>query len=375
VDSIPEPPAPDELEVSVFGTGYGEAILLHIGGGSWICVDSCIGPQDEVPAQLSYLKDLGVPFDSVKLVVASHWHDDHIRGLANLFEQCKSTDLVISSALSTREFASLVAPFEESRITRDSGVEEFVQILHLLEDRRQKGARFNPPKYAAADRILYSNTITQGSGNARIKVLSLSPSDAAVHQALLAFAEAVPRVGQRRRRVASPRPNHAAVVLWVEAGCHNILLGADLEETHDPKTGWSVIVAESSVAPARASVFKVPHHGSENAHFAPVWSQLLHSDPIAIVTPFNLGRVRLPSETDVERIASLTSHAYITGRVRKRRARVANRAVRKMVRDVARSLQDIEYSWGQIRLRKAIADTTPGWEVSLFGDAEPLNAA
>jgi len=32
---------PDELEVSVFGPGYGESLAIHLGLGSWIIIDSC----------------------------------------------------------------------------------------------------------------------------------------------------------------------------------------------------------------------------------------------------------------------------------------------------------------------------------------------
>jgi len=31
----------DEIEVSVFGPGYGESILVHLGAGKWVIVDSC----------------------------------------------------------------------------------------------------------------------------------------------------------------------------------------------------------------------------------------------------------------------------------------------------------------------------------------------
>jgi hypothetical protein len=49
------PPVPDELELSVFGRGYGEAICIHLGDGDWILIDSCINPATRRPAALSYL--------------------------------------------------------------------------------------------------------------------------------------------------------------------------------------------------------------------------------------------------------------------------------------------------------------------------------
>ena len=73
-------PSDDELEVSVFGPGIGECIVVHLGRHEWIIVDSCCDTDNE-PAATKYLKEIGIDTASeVKLIVASHWYDDHIRG-------------------------------------------------------------------------------------------------------------------------------------------------------------------------------------------------------------------------------------------------------------------------------------------------------
>lgn len=38
------PPAADEIEFSLFGPGYGEAVAVHLGDGTWLLIDSCIDP-------------------------------------------------------------------------------------------------------------------------------------------------------------------------------------------------------------------------------------------------------------------------------------------------------------------------------------------
>ncbi|MBN1875905.1 MAG: hypothetical protein JXA33_16905 [Anaerolineae bacterium] len=60
------PPAPDELEISVFGPGYGESILVHVGAGNWILVDSCLDPVSKQPAALTYLDTLNVNIPLLK---------------------------------------------------------------------------------------------------------------------------------------------------------------------------------------------------------------------------------------------------------------------------------------------------------------------
>jgi hypothetical protein len=141
--------------------------------------------------------------------------------------------------------------------------------------------------------LLYQAEISLATGLAEAKVFSLSPSDASMLQAKLALANLLPKAGERKKRIASPTPNHAAVALWVQVGGHKLLLGSDLEKTSDPKTGWSVILDESAVVSGRAGVFKVAHHGAESAHEPRVWSDLLSKDPVALLSPFRKGSTLL----------------------------------------------------------------------------------
>jgi hypothetical protein len=65
-----DPPAPDEIEVSVFGggNGYGECIVIHGGYNNWIIVDSAKDPKSKQTIALSYLDELEIPIEQdVKL--------------------------------------------------------------------------------------------------------------------------------------------------------------------------------------------------------------------------------------------------------------------------------------------------------------------
>src|SRR5690348_11162620 len=78
------PPRVDQVEVSLFGPGFGEAIALHLGNGSWFLIDSC--QQSSQPAPLSYLERIGVDIRSAVIgVLATHWHTDHVLGISRLF--------------------------------------------------------------------------------------------------------------------------------------------------------------------------------------------------------------------------------------------------------------------------------------------------
>src|SRR5512142_2478566 len=88
-------PQDDEIEVSLLGPGYGESVVIHLGGQQWMIVDSCVD-SDDLPAPLAYLHRLGVPLTSVVLLVATHWHDDHVKGFSECVRQCVNARIFMS---------------------------------------------------------------------------------------------------------------------------------------------------------------------------------------------------------------------------------------------------------------------------------------
>ena len=77
------PPAANEVEISLFGRGFGEALVIHLGDNRWMLVDSLVESTGE-PVGLRYLSEIGVGRERVERSVATHWHDDHGAGLARL---------------------------------------------------------------------------------------------------------------------------------------------------------------------------------------------------------------------------------------------------------------------------------------------------
>lgn len=360
-------PEPDEIEVSIFGPGYGESVLLHVGQNKWFIVDSCIEPISEEPAPLTYLRKINVdPATSVKQVIATHWHDDHIRGLGNIVKTCISAEFVCSDALKLNEFLYIVSAYGVRTMMQNSGIGEFRKILEILEERMKLlKSRYLPIKWAIENRCLWKDY----PGSSNCSIYSLSPSDASVLAAKLDFSRLLPQEKESKKRLISITPNRSAVVLWVTIGDVIILLGSDLEEEGDPKTGWSVIVNTSSRPEGKASLFKIPHHGSKNAHHGSVWTEMLEDKPVAVVTPYENGKTTLPSKTDVERICSLTDKGYATA-INKGGKTTRDRTVEKTIRETVRYIKQLHTSIGHVRVR--VKPSNP-WTVELFGDALPLN--
>lgn len=365
-DKLYQAPGDFELEVSVFGPGYGESVLVHLGRNRWLIVDSCVDPESGDPAPLQYLNRIGIkPYEAVKLVVATHWHDDHIAGLARIVEQCSQAEFTCSQALTCREFFEL-AQFSKSSITTRPGMEQFSKILSILAERKQGRLESRGPEWASICKVLY----VERNQRPLCEVTSLSPSNGQITLFLNQIGSLLPVEYNQQRRLVSVQPNHAAVVLWVCVENTRVLLGSDLEETPNPNTGWSVIVESKNRPLGKASVFKVPHHGSRNADQPRVWSEMIEHKPHAVLTPFNLGLTSLPTKRDAERICRRTENAYSTARLPKTIKR--NPTVERTIKEVTRKFRTISSAMGHVRLRKA-ADSDDSWNVDLIGDALPLD--
>ena len=364
-------PEPDEIEISVFGPGYGESILLHLGGNNWFIIDSCIDPLTQEPAPLIYLQEINInPSVSIRQVIATHWHDDHVRGLGKILKSCTSAEFVCSDALRPEEFNELVASYGVRTMMKSSGVDEFREVMEVLQQRKsQLGKRYITPIFASSNRHLWHGLLNSSEMNYECSIYALSPSDASILAARLDIENLLPKEETPKRRLLAITPNRAAVVLWVSAGHFNILFGSDLEESEDPQTGWSVIINSANRPSGKASFFKIPHHGSKSAHHPAVWTEMLEREPIAVLTPYEKGNNRLPTKQDINRMCALTSNAYTTADPLKRRAIRRDKTVEKTIKETVRNIRQVNPSIGHVRLR---AKQQSAWNIELFGDAISL---
>jgi beta-lactamase superfamily II metal-dependent hydrolase len=348
------PPANNEIELTVFGPGHGEAIAVHLGDGNWLLVDSCIDPSNNLPATANYLDQLGVAPNKVKAIVASHWHDDHVRGISDLAEKYPEADFFLSAALNNAEAAAFFAAYSG---VAAPGLARGTSELYRVVDQREY-------VYHASHRV---NVLELNANQLKVRVTAWSPTSMASAQSIANFAQYLPRKPGQEPITHAPEPkqNLESVVLHINFGEEDaILLGSDLENR---KMGWGELIANAwCQSQTQASAYKVAHHGSRTGDRIGIWSNFLQTQRIACLTPFN--RSGLPTPSDKHRIKSRASQAYISSGA-SRKPDMSREQIKRLA-DICSEVELVDCGFGAVRLRKLIGATT--WNIDLFGNAQAL---
>ncbi len=317
-------PLPHEIEVTLLGPGYGECVLLHVGHGAWIVVDSCEDGADQPLPVLAYLQKLGVSPAAVQWVVATHWHDDHVRRIDELFRHCSSARLAVSSALDSEEvLGGLIGIGQPSAIDDKIHVTSGVRAMqNLLPTNLPLGRVHMVGEGQPLDVVLPDDA------DHYVLLRVLTPTAATTGTALLQIRDLIEQALQGHDvRVRRPTRNDSAVVLWLEvsaqppntnlrpdapppAGSVSVLLGADLETRAAPNKGWKGVLASPYRRPSQATAVKVAHHGSTNGYHRPAWERMTN-EPVAILAPWDLNK-GLPQQAGLDLIAEHASKIYST---------------------------------------------------------------
>jgi hypothetical protein len=295
------------------------------------------------------------------MVIASHWHDDHVAGLSQIVASAEQAQFVCSMALKTDEFVELVAAADlRPMVYTTSGVHEFHRVLDSLKETGRTQS------FAICDRLLINR-----AGPPEVKMQALSPSDASIFETFADIAELF-KMQANPNRLVVPRPkrNPGAVVLHLRVGNIVLLLCSDLEVHGEAAKGWTAVLNATARPTERASWVKVSHHGSSNGHDDRVWADMLDAEPHAALTPYLSGKTPLPRDTDIARLVALTPNVYITRRPGSASAKRDSR-VQKMVDQATKWITTEPTSVGSVRFRRPI-NVSSGWTVHLSGNAMKL---
>ncbi len=313
---------------------------------------------------LEYLAELNVDVSTaVKLVVATHAHDDHVGGLAKILAATTSARLVCSIAFDARVFYADLARDRELEKSLDGRVrreiDECFQILAAqpLEDGEKR------LKWAIEGRPLLAEVLFSGM---EASVTCLSPSDTSVDRARMRLAASAAMVGASKRGSRSD-PNEASIALWVSAQGRKVLLGADLL-TGPAHCGWDGVLATHAPA-VRADVYKAAHHGGESGDHPGIWENLLTDDPVVLLTPHRVGRWVTPSDSDVINLCRRAGTLYSTADSRRVPRDARTRATAAALGQIARDVRDPWGFPGHVRVRSR---SSGGWSVDTRRPARKL---
>lgn len=350
-------PALDELEVSLFGPGFGEAVVVHLGGGQWMLVDSCwLDKRQLVPVSSSYLDQIGVHPNQVRHIVASHWHDDHVGGISVLVDKYTNAEFSFPSYLAVDEGKQFLLAFSGSVEPTGRGTRELYRAIRSIV----KMKRVLLPLHLRT--ILAEADLPLG----KMRAVALSPSGAAWATSMAAVQSKV-HAGLLARNVAEPKTNISSVVIHIDFGSDAVLLGSDLE--HHGALGWTATLADPWAATRpKASFYKVAHHGSRTACSPQIWNNLLRPAPVAALTPFINGKVRLPGTLDVLRIKSYDGSLSTTSPNGKN-LQIRTEAERLLTSFLKNATGRSE-KMGHLRYRKKAGAAT--WTCSMDGAAQKL---
>lgn len=361
-----------EIEITVIGTGggYGESLVIHDGTGQWIVIDSCVSPGDNKNLPLEYLNHIGVDLiNNVKLIVCTHWHDDHIRGLSEIYNACLSAEISFSPAHDQSKFLFFVS-LDSSKCDNkasESSTYEFNTILDILVKRQKQYKR------ATSDSLLH-RTQLDGKSNS-IEIFAISPSPSTLDQFDKEISQLITKFGSPESKIIIKKPNAKSVALLFNFGMHRAILGADLEVGNEPDSGWLNILDNLVCIDknSRSSYFKVPHHGSQNGYHIRVWNELLADNTITTLTPYINSGIPTDEMTDVYRKHS--NNLYITStKESSTKAKKRSHRLKKLIKEFDDIIvSEVKYSHGIIRSRINILDETPLWKVELSGAAVCLS--
>lgn len=307
-------PSIDELEITTLGIGgfFGESIVIHFGDDEWGVIDSCKS-KDGVIMPLFYLEQLGVDYKKVKVVVCTHWHDDHIRGLAEVLKKCDN------------------ACFYFPIVGQNNNLLKYLIVGDAAQGRGVWTEFINSLKEAGEKRCEWSNAgkLLIESGNAS-QLFALSPSDKMLELMEKIMVGFDKKNADKSKIDSSILPaNLCSTALLLRSSICNVLLGGDLESNRDSQEvfdscfgkcsvkwekGWCHVIEKSTPFKGKKfSYVKLPHHSSKTGYCPRIWDEHAEEEVTAVSTVFvNNAGIVLPQKEMLEKYHSLTKELFMT---------------------------------------------------------------
>lgn len=357
-------PEPNIVEITLIGTGggYGESVVVHLGNNAWIVVDSCQNPNTRESLPLLYLKKIGVNIENdLKLIICTHWHDDHLLGLSQLLNEAKNANFCFTEATDKKKFLQLIElDYEKlNKEASNSSTVEFGACLEIIRSRKKRRvvlAKENTTLLAV-----------NSAPNIRSEVIALSPSDQTILNFGSEISSLITEFGESRKKIIIRTPNEKSIAIFLKLGVHRSILGSDLEVSPNDKEGWLNILDNNTVIDMKSSLFKIPHHGSENGYHVRIWNELLEPNPVAKLTPWNKNN-RLPTAEMLQLYSNHTNNLYMTAPVISAKPKKRDKSIEKIINSLKCKIHEVKYDEGIIQARNDLSKIQK-WEIEILKGA------
>lgn len=297
-ERINKPPENGEYEVSVFGRGYGESIVLSCGNRDFIIVDSFINPDTGRPIALDYLDSMSIQYDRIKQVIITHWHDDHIRGISEIIQEAgDSISIILNPIVKDKTFDKYI--MKAISEGGDNGASEIGKVFEYISKHE------NSVKISCVDKRVYADEEKNSA-----ELYGLAPQDSEIMDYI--NKHIIKNISESVTAPYYKNDNELSLVLLLKKHRDGVLLGGDLENSNDDTRGWNAIVNNYTHTSTHPSLYKVPHHGSITGYNENVWKKILTKNPISVITVFNKNK-KLPSKEEILKIEGLSKKVYIVG--------------------------------------------------------------
>jgi len=356
---ITDKPKTSDVEVTLIGTGggYGESIVIKIGVDKWIIVDSCIDPNTRAPLALEYLNQIGADLTKVILILCTHWHNDHINGLAEILSNCPNAEFCFSAVNDLKKFL-LLCQLDHTKASKGS-ISSTAEFGKCMETINKRGSQF----VKAQSNLILQNIKENGSN---FELFSLSPSPKSVNDFNGEISQLITEFGLRSTAIVNNSPNDKSVALLLKFGENRVLLGADLEIGKSNDEGWRHIVKHSKVIDKnKADLYKIPHHGSENGYLSEIFDVLVNDGSILKLTPYRSNKI--PTPEMLKLYSNHSSEIFLTSATNvSKKPKQRDKSIEKIITRTVISLTEVKFSHGIIRSRMDYTTKGSTWQTEVF---------
>lgn len=308
------PPKTNEFELTFFGPGFGESIVVHIPGIGWGIIDSCefeLANQKYVPP-LDYLTLQSV--NNLEFLILTHPHTDHFGGMEQIINNYlgKITRVCHYSGDGVRELGAYLV---NQGIKGKPGAKMLASVLRAFKKAVERGAEHR--RLGARTQVIPRQDASVNGITFEVEVLSLSPLAGDKESYVDILRRAFPDVNRQLEEIPDHKHNLIASALWISVGEVVVILGSDVERGSTRSSGWHGILNSVDGPELCVNALKVAHHGSPSAHCNRAWKEhCKRGKIISIITPYNRGAQPRPSEDDIQRIGSYSNYIGVTSHLR-----------------------------------------------------------